>query len=168
MDVNVNGIRFIADTIELHADLYRQHLFGDSQDNPEIAGTGVSCGSPCCVAGFVVQFLGNNEDFCNDYFRINLSSECTWKVWDYARDLLSLPYSWSCVIFEKSVWPSYWFDPEYKGRFYNKNYNVCYKHPDAKEAVFFLRRLADQFESDMNKERKENEHKEQVVEFEYA
>lgn len=166
MKVNVNGIRFIADTIELHEEMYDQDTFGETQTNYEVAGTGVSCGTSCCVAGFVVQFLGEPLGL-RKYQRECPVDKIDKQTWNYARELLSLPMEWADAIFNLMAWPKHWVDPHYKYEItvdYQGNEGEVY--PSAEDAVIFLRRLADQFESEQNKTQQiEQEH---VVELEYA
>ena len=61
MKPNTQAMRSVAVAISLHDALYDQSEFGLCTNNPDEAGEGAACGSPCCIAGFAVQFLGTPE-----------------------------------------------------------------------------------------------------------
>ena len=163
MTVNVAGLRFVADAIEANQLAYAQWAWGASVRNSEVAGTGVSCGTPACVAGFAVQFLGHPE-VCKAKFEIGGDSISTIMM-SYAGHLLGLPKEWARAIFRHGEWPLHWvYEPEHE--FWDScsdrtkrispstklrigsYFSGIVRTPDPYQAATFLRRLADQFEAE--------------------
>ena len=144
MKPNVQGIRFVADMIELHQNMYHQGMWGDSDENIEIAGTGISCGTPACIAGFAVQFLGNREEYeknC-DY------ADGSWShiTPNYATYLFGLDDNWSDCLFEH-FWHSQWLEDGKLEPLAGDDDDNSFQ-PSYIDAVRILRRLADQFEEE--------------------
>ena len=143
MKPNVQGIRFVADTIELNQNMYEQGSWGESDNHTKVAGTGMSCGTPACIAGFAVQFLGNPEEYEDNVDYMGGSRSPTTS--NYATYLFGLDGDWSYALFE-SYWHSQWLeDGELKPLSGDGDANSF--EPSGADAVRILRRLADQFEA---------------------
>ena len=168
MTVNVAGLRFIADAVEKNGDHYVQFGWGAGIHKLDAAGSGVSCGTPACVAGFAVQFLGNPKDY-EVWFKNDRDNR--FSMIGYAQDLLGLPEEWTDAIFRNGEWPLHWvYEPKHRfwdnWESYNREKFVSSKlypiprgrsvnydtegvrTPNHKQAATFLRRLADQFEAE--------------------
>ena len=144
MKPNIQGIRFVADMIELNQNMYDQGVWGSSDECTEIAGTGISCGTPACIAGFAVQFLGNPNEYEEnvDYTGGGWSHATP----NYATYLFGLDDDWSSSLFE-SYWNSQWLkDGELKPLFGDDD-DYSFEPSDV-QAVRILRRLANQFEAE--------------------
>lgn len=142
MNPNTNAMRFIADCIRIDSLLFDHGSFGESECDTDVAGTGTSCETPACVAGFAVQFLGNPVEYGKRPFSLDPSK--------YAAHLLGLSHKWSDEIFNIGLWPEEWLDSEMP-IILESDRAICYdkyKLPTALEAEDFLNRLADQFDKE--------------------
>ena len=158
MKVNVAGLRFIADVLEMNTHKYSQNSFGESWEKPEVAGTGFNCDTPACVAGVAVQFLGDEEglrkhqkwahdnapiapfDYKKNFDKLGLTK--------YAQELLGLPEDWTRAMFDYASWPSTWCRKNNSRITPNRWLNGKLKEPNAEQAATFLRKLAEQFEQE--------------------
>ena len=174
--VNVAGLRFIADTIEMNGNFYTQQGWGQAIRDAGIAGSGTSCGTPACVAGFTVQFLGDREGY-EMYFRN--AKDNRYSLIEYASVLLGLTREWAGAIFLHGEWPLHWVyepgheywkgcsslirehTPSHKLHLTTRKFGDLIPYeaaraPTHQQAATFLRRLADQFEAEqgvnMNKD----------------
>lgn len=155
--VNVAGLRFIADAIELNEKMYNQRDFGATPFKPELAGTGLQCDTPCCIAGFTVQLLGNMDDLVEEQVaaipivrntgRLNIKEG----VSRYAQKLLGLSDNWRKSLFNCPSWPACWLDKN-KTPITSNRISITVQSefliPTAEQAAYVLRRLADQFEEE--------------------
>ena len=158
MKVNVAGLRFIADAIEMNGKMYNQGVYGIC-DRPELAGTGLQCGTPCCVAGFAVLLLGDKEELLNEcaplrdkYSKTNHINHWKLGLSIYASKLLGLSKLWKRAVFDYPSWPEAWVDENYTDKLKLLPDRPCIGYrmvkPNAEQAASFLRRLADQFEQE--------------------
>ena len=156
----------MADAIETNGDHYVQYGWGRSIHSLDAAGSGVSCETPACVAGFTIQFLGNPEGY-RDWFKNNSDNRIS--MIRYAQDLLGLPQEWTDAIFRQGEWPWHWvYEPKHE--FWNRwegynrekfassklypapggrelgTFREGVSSPNHRQAATFLHRLADQFE----------------------
>ena len=161
-------IRIIASKIEDNPFNFAQSTLGPALSSRKYIGSGVQAGASACVAGFAVQFLGTVEEYedmrlkytwrdahlFRDYLGAYDSDACD--VERYANILLGLPSEWASSIYT-TMWPTKWLDPleefiamptftpQYKGE---KEFSFDnFFFPQAKDAAFFLRRLADHFDN---------------------
>ena len=156
MKVNVAGIRFIADAIEMNDKMYDQYNFGSVWKEPELAGTGLQCNTPCCVAGFTVLLLGDEKGLKEEQDRVILTKPSLYRknlykvgLSNYAKSLLGITVEWSKSIFDCATWPAIWADEDSTIKLVTeRNYDCDFIYPTAEQAAFFLRRLADQFEEE--------------------
>ena len=159
MKPNTQAIRFIADTIGLHQKIYNQSVYGVCANNPGEAGEGASCGSPCCIAGFTVQFLGTPEGVIKHRSKEMATGYSSWKsnaVRGYAAELLGLDRAWEIAILNYGIWPEHWFmDGKQKLSSRRLPGDGYKQEPNADDAVSFLNRLADQFDKDEAHTRRE-------------
>ena len=153
MNPNTEAIRFVADAIEVYTEYFNQNQYGNAMDKNKAAGKGIEeCGTPACVAGFTIQFLGDPKKLKK--YKKSLNDDQQGKAMsNYARDLLGLDDKWATRMFKNSSWPNHWFGdagvkmrPELIG---SENSNV----PRATSAIHVLRKLADQFESGVGDDR---------------
>ena len=99
-------MRFVADCIDMNHELYDQNTFGGVGEDHRRAGTGTSCGTAACSAGFIVQFLGNSERLQEIKVNIYLEQGPIGKVGvqKYAEELINIPQEWGKVIFQTLWW----------------------------------------------------------------
>ena len=148
MKPNTAGLRFIASCIDQYPDNFLQSHWGESEYDADVAGSGVSCGTPCCIAGFAVQFLGSEEG----YRKCTPNNKRLLPTGTYARHLLGLNPPWELALFFER-WPNAWLTSKKIDPTDSSNVNSMMSWEDAftptpKDAAIILRRLADQFEEE--------------------
>lgn len=156
---NVAAIRFIASCIQHYPDNYYQGSWGSSEFNAKLAGVGPACGTPCCIAGFAVQFIGSPKGYISiGGLLISEKGRALYPVSTYASKLLGLTYGWYSILFSER-WPNCWLDEDIPlpvdlsdEQGINMVLNVRMGailsfRPTPEQAVFVLNRLADHFEN---------------------
>lgn len=155
---NVAAIRFIASCIQHYPENYDQGTWGSSEFNAKFAGVGPSCRTPCCIAGFAVQYLGNPEEYIAEGELVIDKDRSLYRVSTYASMLLGLTRGWSLLLFH-SRWPRIWLakdmplpvnlsdDEGVTMTARMKLGEMLSFRPTTEEAVFVLNRLADHFEN---------------------
>ena len=147
MNPNVEAIRFVADAIEVYTEYFDQFSYGKAKNKSKVAGKGIKeCGTPACVAGFTVQFLGNPKEL--DKYKKSVGDDQEGDaVSNYARDLLGLNNRWSRRMFKTFHWPNHWFGDAGVEMIPEQTSEDGTSTPSAYSAIHVLRKLADQFES---------------------
>ena len=147
MNPNVEAIRFVADAIEVYTKYFDQDKYGKVLDKSKAAGKGIEgCGTPACVAGFTIQFLGDPKEL-KEYKNNFNDDQQDEAVSDYAKNLLGLNDKWAKRMFKTCFWPNHWFGDagvEMRPEAINAEGSSS---PSATSAIHILRKLADQFES---------------------
>ena len=125
MKLNVDLLRDAADAIESSPELYCQNSFGDTTLNVKH-----KCGTPCCVAGFIVA-VGRPY--------LSSSRPSFASVETLAAKLLNIDVEDVLALFE-AVWPIAWFE---KAGLKTGTHKGWYGSPNPKEAATILRAMAD-------------------------
>ena len=161
MKPNVQGIRFVADAILQYENKFSHASWGGALSNGRnVAGTGASCGSTACVAGFTVQFLGD----VTEWEKLMFQSRC-FAISEYALHLLKLGEEWNESLFYS--WPKEWLNPEsrievVKIDLIDRNPPDFFT-PNPQQVYEVLHRLADQLEREYASTEVEVREEEQVL-----
>ena len=148
---NVNGSRFVADAILQYHDKFDHGAWGAALGTmgTSVAGSGTLCGTPACVAGFAVQYLGKRDQ----WEKLRNASSSYYCVSEYALYLMKLDGKWGDSLFYS--WPRKWLNPEIAITVTEtpigdreEDEDDDFFWPNAEEAHHVLHRLADQFEEE--------------------
>ena len=158
MKHNVQGIRFVADAILQYENKFSHTSWGGALLGKNVAGTGASCGSTACVAGFTVQFLGDETEWS----KLKWQGQC-FAISKYALHLLKLGEEWNETLFYS--WPKKWLIPESRIEvteidLANRRGLPDFFIPNPQQVHEVLHRLADQLEAEILVE---NEQVEELV-----
>ena len=146
MKPNVQGIRFVADAILQYENKFSHTAWGGVLMSRKVAGTGASCGTTACVAGFTIQFLGDQTEWDNLMWKGSHFS-----ISEYALHLLKLGKEWNKTLFYS--WPKEWLNPESRievveTRLDSRRLSDFFM-PNPQQVYEVLHRLADQLEAEM-------------------